>query len=236
PFKDRLSAPSEVAGGRSAAEFVTALDSGSLERGADTRRHLNDLYDARLVRVVELINSFFFFYKNNFGGAKFWDESVIALAGSSGCDFGEGGANIGDSDSLREAGLRVPLFLSHPSSMTGERILGEVVELADLAPTLREWFGLEQAGAKGNRSLLALTDSKVRHGFSEHAALSLSGGGAFSLRNARYRLTVMGGERKLFDLHSDPTEGTNVAGLHPDVVAEIIAGERARIKRLGLSF
>ena len=105
------------------------------------RRELVDLYDGRLVRLTELINSFFFLYKHEFGDEAFWDESLVVVAGVTGLELAEGGRYLARSSSLREESLRVPFLVRHPASLTGERLYDEPVDLADLGATLREWLG-----------------------------------------------------------------------------------------------
>lgn len=241
PFEDRFSAPAGVAQGLAPAAFVAALESGELEWSADRRKHLNDLYDARLLRVVELLNSFFFLYSNNFGVENLWDRSVIAVMGSSACELGDLGTRIGTAHSLREEGLHVPLLVTHRGSLTGERIFADVVEFGDVQATFRDWFGLEPSASLGDsslegRSLLAVTDSYIARDFPARPALSVGADGAFSLRSARYRLTVQGGVRMLHDLQMDPNARHDVAPLHPDVVEQLLESSRGRLEALGISF
>ncbi len=235
PFEDRHSAPAGTAGGRTAAQFVSALQSGELALHNDTRRHLNDLYDGRLLRVVQLVNSFFFLYANNFGGGGFWEDSVIAIVGTSGCELADAGTTVGGNASLTETGSHVPVLLSHRGSLTGERIFSEVIELPDVTATLQDWFGVATDSAGDGRSLLALTDSYVEREFPSHPALTFAPGIGFSARGERYRLTVRGGQQQLFDLQADPHAANDVASLHPEIVQQLIDASRARAERLGFS-
>ena len=105
-------------------------------------------------------------------------------------------AAYGPPDSLHEEALHVPLFLRHPSSMTGQRILDDGVELTDVHPTLCEWFGLP-AGRTDGRSLLGTTDSFRPREFAERGALAVRERGELSLRTADWRYGAAEGE--LFD-------------------------------------
>ena len=127
-----------------------------------------------------------------------WEATATVVAGTNGValfDELEGGDH-GPARELADPGLWVPLVLCHPPSLTGRRVLDEVVELADLAPTLCDWFALEGTGLAG-RSLLALTDSYVEKPFAPRPALARRSDGTSSLRYADRRVTIdpQGGAR-----------------------------------------
>jgi len=60
---------------------------------------------------------------------------------------------------------RIPLWIRHPDSLTGERVLSTAVELRDLLPTFVEWFDLATPRRLEGGSLLPLLDSYVEREF-----------------------------------------------------------------------
>lgn len=224
---------------RESAEFFSDLASGRVQLDATDRRRLVDLYDGRLIRATELLNSFFFLYKNDLGGGRLWDQTLFVVTGTSGCELAEHGGGVATRDSLVDEGLHVPLFLSHPRSMTGERILAPIVELVDVTATLRDWFDLESLGDPVGRSLLRLTDSYIEREFPRYPALSLrheqgriTGS---TIRGEHWRLTRDRGRWKLFDLEVDPGARHDLSELDPDRLAESRRELEARRKSLGLA-
>lgn len=215
-------------------ELVSRLQSAGVRPSSSDRAHLNDFYDGQFVRTSELVNSFYFLYRNEFGVEGLWDDTVVVVAGATGCELGEADGGIGDHNSLREEALRVPILFTHRGSLTGERIFGEVVELQDLGACLRDWFRVDP-GANSAHSLLAITDSYVEREFAARPALSFeSGAGDYSLRTERYRLEHAGGEVRLFDLQVDPAGVIDISTESPAVVSRIQAAAADRLEQLGL--
>jgi len=128
------------------------------------------------------------------------------------------GPRAEDPRSLFDASLRVPLVLRHPASLTGKRCLEDLVELADVPATLRDWFGLSPVAG---RSLLALTDSHVERAFERRpiVARGPDGGG---VRTAERHLIVRGDERLLFAPRRDPLERVDLAAEEPGTVARLL--------------
>ncbi len=235
PFTDRHSV--QLPEGESHPDpgpFVAGLQAAGVRPSPADLSRLNDLYDGALVRTTELTNSFFFLYKHEFGVQGLWDDTLVALAGVSGCSLGEGHGGIAARNSLREEALRVPILFSHRNSLTGERIFGEVVELADLGATLRDWFRVDE-GAPGSQSLLAITDSYVKRDFAARPALAVDGSsGNHSLRDERFRLVHSDDGDKLYDLQADPTGLHEVSGKFPEVMRAMQASAADRLQQLGL--
>ncbi len=171
-----------------------------------------------------------------------WARTVFVLAGVNGVELLENGA-IGAEGMLSDGTLHVPLFFRHPDSLTGERILADVVGLEDVAPTLLEWMRLPPLPASRGRSLLPVLDSYVERSFASHPAFAqLPERAVFSVRDERYRLvlnptrTQPAGrplsagpmrEVSLHDHESDPAGIRDVARDHPEVVMRLTAAIRA---------
>ena len=150
--------------------------------------HLVDLYDADLAETAAAVRKLLSYFTTSTAPAGVWEDTLFVFAGLHGEELFEHG-RFGHGQALRDSTLWVPLFLRHPGSLTGSRILAEVVELADVAPTLLEWFHVEAEGRRSGRSLLALTDSYVKREFDSHPAFSCLGEDRLSLRTPAWRAT-----------------------------------------------
>lgn len=233
PLEDRFSERDYCGPLTGETDFLADWGSGAIADDPANRARLVDLYDGRVRGVAELIDVLVWYYWHAVGDDELWDRTVFVVAGTSGMELAErGGPNgpIGSAHSLQDTGLRIPLVLRHTQSLTGQRILDEVVDLADVAPTLTDWFGLAELPGATGRSLLALTDSYVHREFPSRPALALDleGGevrGA-SLRSEQWRLVDGEGGGELYRIDLDPRALRDVAGEHPDVAAEL--SERLR--------
>ncbi|MHC4377876.1 MAG: sulfatase family protein, partial [Planctomycetota bacterium] len=142
------------------------------------------------------------------------------------------------SKSVYDSVLRVPLVMRHPPSVTGRRVLDEVVELQDVAPTLIDAFGLDAPPGMRGRSLLPLLDRGGRGPFESRPAFGGWTDKIFSVRDERWRLVVNPQgvepddtppgpypipELALFDTLRDPLERRDVAGEHPAEVERLKA-------------
>lgn len=236
PLTDRFS-PVDYAGRvRAEPAFFERLASEEFDLSAEDDRALADLYDGRVVRATELINSFLFLYKNSLGDEALWDDTLIALSGVTGCELAEVGGRVGVGDSLREEGLRVPLLLRHTKSLTGERIYEEVVTLPDLGATLRDWFQTSGREEGSGRSLLGLTDRGRAQPFEPRGALAVTPDGTgVSLRSPGWRLVVRGEAVSLYDLVADPLQLRDVGAAVPEVRAELLSELDQRLAEGGFA-
>lgn len=213
---------------RTDLEFLRALQRGEIEPSAADRAALIAAYDGQIARAVLVLREFLEYYKHN------WQDVLVVVAGVNGMELGERG-NWGVEGSLHDGGLHVPLILRHPGSLTGRRIQAEVVELADVLPTVLDWFDLEPARGATGRSLLPLVDTYVRRSFDSRPALAWGGDGAATARDERWRLILGGAQAmsatggdaprqvELYDLEADPRARVDVAARHPEVVGALRA-------------
>ncbi|MCB9914365.1 MAG: sulfatase-like hydrolase/transferase [Planctomycetes bacterium] len=217
PLEDYVSAPASDAPLELAPEVLA-----DPAAGAPARRRLVDRYDGGVARANLLLHAFLENYRYGFLADELFEESVVFVCGTNGVLLGERDGATGASDAPCEETLRVPLVFRHPPSLTGRRLLDEPVTLADVAPTLREWFALDGPGRASGRSLLALTDSYERKPFTSRpaAAWSAAGGAAraCSLRDERWRATFAGDDATLFDLARDPHATDDLAPREPQAV------------------
>lgn len=203
--------------------LLEALARGERSLSVAERRAFVAAYDGQVARANVLMREFLEYYKH------LWSDTLVVVAGANGMELGERG-HYGSQGSLHDGGLRVPLLLRHPGSLTGRRILAEVVELADVVPTVLEWFAEDVPDELGGRSLLPLVDSYVRRSFDSRPAIAWRADGARALRDERWRLVLKPadgptppgwpavGAVELYDLHRDPRALRDVAASYPAVV------------------
>ncbi len=209
---------------------------GSFRAGAPTltpedAQRIVALYDGEVALTNRALVYFLDYYLYVGQQSALWRESVFAFAGLQGVSLPalgrHPGSDWGRTDTLGEGVQAVPLILRHPDSLTGSRVLEEIVDLADLAPTLLDWFELSAPTGASGRSLLAVTDSYIQRPFASGPALAWAADGSWSLRTERYRLRLSvqpNGQRELdlHDLERDPTEREDLAPSRPDLVAELL--------------
>jgi len=146
----------------------------------------------------------------------------------------EGGANPeffhssgpfrGIKRDLYEGGIRVPLIARWPGRIKAGVVTDHVSAFWDFLPTLAELAGApSRAGTDGISllpTLLGRPEQQKRHEFLYWEFHE--GGSIQAVRMGRWKAVRTFGEPlELYDLQTDTGETRNVAGNHPDVVAQI---------------
>lgn len=193
--------------------------SGSTDAGADPAllQRVGALYDGEVHELALHLWTLVGFFAFETKSEAPLEDAVVALCGTGGLELDRPGLPWGLRGGPWDSGLRVPLFIRHRDSLTGRRILAEPVDLADLAPTLLEWFDCAPLpSGRDGRSLLALTDSYRERPFERRPAVAhtapVSAGGvslpaAWTARTAGERLVLWeDGRAELFDRLRDPRE------------------------------
>lgn len=140
-----------------------------------------------------------------------------------------------------EAALRVPLILRHPDSLTGERVLGTPVELADVLPTLIDLFAWERPPTMEGHSLLGLTDSRRLGEYPERALITQTRARVLTARTRVWRIVWnpwrarlpeqdplrARPEVELYAVTGNQLATQDTAGLQPEVVADLQARMKA---------
>lgn len=216
---------------RGAGGWITELESDERFflwlhlQGPVTKRKRGDLdvatYDADLARVGDAISGFLAFLagQRETQEVDFLADTALVLTAPHGLELGEHGGYRGHRESLHEAVLRVPLVLHHPRSLTGKRVLSDLVELDQLAETLGDWF--ELAPERPHESLLLLADGGGPG--SPGSAVAARSREAYSIRTAGRRLIWTpsaadgpeGPAHELFDVAADPRELNDIAAEEP---------------------
>lgn len=175
------------------------------------------------------------------------DDTLVVFASDNGGELG-GGKDFppvannsplrGGKTDMYEGGIRVPMMVRWPGKVPGGTVCSQPVVMTDLAPTFREAAGMAQpAGPLDGLSLLPA----LRKGEKLDREYYCLQWGPAAIRQGRWKLienfpTPAGKPDKkkkkpgrpavlhqveLFDLETDLSEHINVAGDHPDKVAEL---------------
>lgn len=223
-------------------EFLDGAYEAGRPLGPLDIEHVRALYDGEIARVNALFERFLASYSGVFDGPERvnrLDDTVLVFASDHGEELYQRNGYWAHSKSVYDSVLHVPLFLTHPNSLTGERLLGETVELQDVLPTLAEWFDLEVPDGVRGRSLLALTDSYVEKPWDARPAFGSWRDQIFTARTPEWRFVWNGRgvvpndppagvyeipRVALYDERADPQERRNVIAEHPEV-ADALARE-----------
>jgi len=152
---------------------------------------------------------------------------------------GNSGPYRGAKFSLFEGGIRLPAIISWPGHLLEGEVRGQLAHSCDWMPTLAELCGVALPQARLNgRSLVPVIRSKTAA--SPHDVVEWQVGHQWAVRQADWKLLhdpidpASSEKVDLVDQHwflvniaADPSERTNVAAQHPDIVA--------RLRKLGPS-
>ncbi len=142
---------------------------------------------------------------------------------------GSAGPFRGGKGGLFEGGIRVPALISWPGVIPSGRVITETASTLDVFPTVLHWLG-------GNWLLDRKIDGKNIHSVimdqrqTPHDILFWGLGRQRAARWGKWKLILdpqfdfsqkSSEPLHLYDLESDPGETTNLAGLHPDIVADL---------------
>jgi arylsulfatase A-like enzyme len=143
------------------------------------------------------------------------DTTLVVFTADHGEAFGEHGF-IGHNKQLYEETARIPLIVRFPKGTgpAGTRV-SALVDLADVAPTVADAFGLLGQGESGRflgRSLLAVASGAP--GKAGTVARTAHEDGVYAVTDGRFKLVHASGTGvgELYDLETDPSERTNLAG------------------------
>lgn len=224
------------------------LDQAYLERrpldGQDVH-HVVSLYDGEVARVNFLLQRFLEVYSGVYEDPpkRRLDDTLLVFAADHGEELYERNHYWAHSKSVYSSVLHVPLFLRHPPSLTGRRVVDEHVTLEDVGPTLLEWFDLPELPGAYGRSLLPLVDTYDTFTFEARPAFGGYENSIFTVRAPKangdgdWRLVWNPDEVEpddrplgaypipklaLFDVALDPKEQRDVKDAHPDVTEELL--------------
>ncbi len=122
-----------------------------------------------------------------------------------------------------EGGIRVPYFIRWPDGIEAGLQSSLPAHHLDLFPTIAAAAGIpaDIFAAGDGRNLLAALEAPEPE--SDESPFFWKSGGYRAVRHGGWKLQVADNPSKtwLFDLTTDPTEQTNVAEAHPEIVSEL---------------
>ncbi|QDU68764.1 sulfatase [Engelhardtia mirabilis] len=196
-------------------------------------------YDAEIARVNRLLNGFLYVYGriDEPDGVRPLERTLLVFAADHGEELYQRNRYWAHSKSVYSSVLHVPLFFRHPKSLTGRRVMAELVTLADVAPTICDWFELEPPNDASGRSLLPTFYENDPREFAPSPAFGHWRDSIFTVRTEHWRLVwnpdgVQPDDPPagpyhvpplaLYDLERDPLELVDCAAAHPKVVAKLL--------------
>ena len=142
------------------------------------------LYDGEIARINHILRMFLQLYSGAYEEepAHRLDRTLFVFASDHGEELYERHGYWAHSKSVYSSVLHVPLFIRHPPSLTGRRVVDEHVTLEDVMPTLLDWFELEEPRELYGRSLLPLVDSYEDFDFRSRASFGMWRDKIFTVR------------------------------------------------------
>lgn len=203
---------------------VEATSEALLEANSDPGRnfsredfeYLESLYDGEIRFTDEVLGELLASLANS----GFLDNAVVVVTSDHGEEFGEHGGVL-HGGKLFEELLRVPLIIS--GAGVGRGIVEPaLVSLVDIAPTILSLVGLEAPASMEGRSVF---DRPATERWQDQRVFAQYGDALYCVRAPRWKLIQRTANQnvKLFDLHRDPGERTNVRARHPDLVDSLLA-------------
>ncbi|GLZ07529.1 sulfatase [Actinomadura sp. NBRC 104412] len=140
---------------------------------------------------------------------------------------------------VHEGGIATPFIVHWPAGLSGGSIVHTPFQLTDVLPTLlaatgvgypARRMGREVAPLEGRSMVPALRGEKAADAtlFWEHI-------GNAAVRRGRWKLvSEYPGSWELYDMHVDRSELTDLAGRHPELVAELAAEYDRWARRVGV--
>lgn len=140
------------------------------------------------------------------------DDTMIVVTSDHGDEFWEHG-DVGHGHSLYEELVHVPLIVRYPPLFPAGARIAEGVDTIDIYPTLLDALG--KARSKGLQGMSLLPLANGEGGGYPMPSVATRNGRLYAVRLGRYKMIVKRlGERRLYDLASDPTEQKDVIGGH----------------------
>jgi arylsulfatase A-like enzyme len=213
--------------GNCGTAFLTAANSSGRPIDEATIRMLHELYLAGVRALDAEIGKLL----QGLGDRGLLENSLVIITSDHGEEFREHGRFVHAQPFVES--LAVPLLVRFPGGAHGGRVVSRPVELADLMPSMLVAMGAEPPAYLPSHDLLSGVEAQ-----GESRPVSILGRDKnrrrrFSLRSAEYTLVVdlATGDKALFDRTADPGETIDIAGEHPDVVADLEARLRETLAR-----
>ncbi len=154
------------------------------------------------------------------------DNGPHAEGGADPAFFNSSGGLRGIKRDLYEGGIRVPFIMAWPGKIEGGRTSSHVSAFWDFLPTLADITGAEPGAETDGISYLPAATGKGQQ--QEHEYLYWEfheAGGRRAILKGDWKGIIYnyrkGGKMQLYNLAEDPYEQHDIAGEHPETVAEL---------------
>jgi len=217
---------------------LSRMNNGRIEASAEDIGHLENLYDAQVMRTDAALDGIF----DALRAKGLWDATAVIVTGDHGDELDEHGLLARHSQTCYEELMRVPLIVKPPSgSASVPAVIDADVSLVDVAPTLLDLAGLPAPEPEEGFSLLPLVrgektierESVCEMDDARGAAIVKDGWkyvkrerwSVEDPRTLKRRLDTWGPypEEELYDLAADPGERHNLVGAQPQRASELRA-------------
>ena len=161
------------------------------------------------------------------------DDTLVLFASDNGGSPAHGADNsplTGGKCQTLEGGIRVPAVVRWPRAIPGRRSLDQTIVIHDLFPTLSAAAGVDLSGATidGRNVLPALKSGEPVAREDLFFSVVAAYGHRYALKRDRWKLVQAihadgSSTERLFDVHADPTERSDLSPKHPELKLELTA-------------
>jgi choline-sulfatase len=192
-----------------ASKYLKQVNKNQIKLKEDDLNYIASLYDNGIAYMDKCIGDLFEMLKS----MDLFENSLIIVTSDHGEEFQEHGYMLHSNPFYYEEMMHVPLIVKLPKADSKEgKIINNLVESIDIMPTIIDLLEVEKPKIQGE-SLAGLINGG---GKGKEYIFGFGSTGSLFIRSDRWKMVndngLQEGRFKLFDLHNDPTEHTNLIG------------------------
>jgi arylsulfatase A-like enzyme len=213
-------------------KFPPVLD--GLDSGAQKAEVMRSGYDGDIAFADALFGQLL----DDLKARGIYDNTIVVFVSDHGEQFLEHGA-IGHGFSLFDEELMVPLVMKLPGIQNTPRVIENIVETIDIAPTILQSIGVKPNPRFQGRSLSGIINGEDDPHRLGYARLRLAQVDMHTVRSDRYKyiFDVTTKQQTLFDLVADPNEQNPRSAIPPEAAALVeYARDRTTADAVGFHF
>lgn len=142
--------------------------------------------------------------------------------------FNSNGGLRGIKRQTHEGGVRVPFIAYWPETITGGQVSDFPVIFYDIMPTMVELTGAEKVETDGVSILPAILGKEKKNQERDFLYWEFEETDQVALRQGDWKLISKSGVPHLYNIKEDPTEQTDLAEDHPELVAKMVETIRSQ--------
>jgi len=211
-------------------EELEKIRQGAQKFSDEDKNFIIGLYNGELSFVDYSLGRFFDYLKLN----QLYDQSLIIITSDHGEEFWEHGS-FEHGHSLYQELLSVPLLIRFPHAENKGMVVKTRVSLADIAPSVMAYLGIEASLQAGGRSFIKMPGAVVKPAAREVVAeLNRIGDPLEALYRDQYKLilNITSGGIQIYNLADDPGEKRNLFGQKQNYPPEIVDQMRAVAEKI----